>query len=240
MAASLTEDTIITIPAAGGAARVEVPGGRGGRDVFFCAPNVVGQLLANIEEGAGLSRTTWIDLLGATTPGIAISRGGGRNAVWTVLAFPARQKQVRHVDYAQLTWNLPPTTWVVKWNTAGGHVTSWLFAGPTRITSVTDTQRVVAFPFGNVYDHGQVCWGNVVLTTLNISDPLAIDNVFFASRFNHDLVALRVFMVNGHHPDADGGWLDDLDGTDDTRLEIAANVGGPFTRKLSLLVGGNE
>lgn len=65
---------------------------------------------------------------------------------------------------------------------------------PTRLGSETDTLN--RFPFGNTYDDGRVCWGQVRLP--DITTPMSLVGVvasFFDAPFNGDLTDSDPFRV---------------------------------------------
>jgi hypothetical protein len=43
------------------------------------------------------------------------------------------------------------------------------------------------WPYGNVYDYGDVCWGSVPKESVSLADPWAVERLFFDSEFNGDL-----------------------------------------------------
>jgi len=51
-----------------------------------------------------------------------------------------------------------------------------------------ETDRLYHFPYGNVYSHGEVCWGCVNLPEIRKPmDLVGVVNTFFSSNFNGDL-----------------------------------------------------
>src|SRR5687767_7833127 len=182
--ATALEDTVITIPPSGGICRVEMPASAGGagREVYQVTPQTLGRMLTGLEGDGGDVR--WVDLLGATTPGIALCQR--RNGLYMILAFPSRIKHVRHnranaaINGGLVPFNLPPTAWVLQFDATRENLqNSWIFSTVSRVTSVTDMTLTRHFPFGNSHPGGAVCWGNVTLTVLTSRDPVAADNLFF-------------------------------------------------------------
>ncbi len=246
----VSTDLVITIPSTGGVARVEQPSANGrGREVFHVSTQTVGRLIAGLES-EGLSGVKWVDLLGATTPGIALTYR--RNALVLIVSFPARMKTVRHqsVDprtgeagkVQNVNFHLPPTVWVLKYaQPADTLANSWIMATSVQIRSITDQALCQNFPFGNSFQPAaNVCWGNVPTTGLTSQDPLAADNLFFATGFNDHLVNLDRFTK----PDggAFGGvreWATWQLKNPDTPLIIAPGR-ERFDQKLNAILGGRE
>ncbi|HYE79871.1 MAG TPA: hypothetical protein VEI97_17950, partial [bacterium] len=188
--------TVLILPNQGSVVRVNVPAAQGrGREIFQCAPQTVGRLMAGLESQAAGS-TKWIDLLAASTPGVAIAYR--RGSLWMAMTFPERVKTVKHTlptraegdgTPRDVNFHLPPTAWILQFSLPQELLSgAWLFATPTRVTSVTDTTSAQVFPFGNAHDgSGAICWGNVATGHLTAQDPVAIDNLFFATGFNDHL-----------------------------------------------------
>lgn len=194
MAAANT-DLVITVPQTGKVARVEQPGPNGGREVFHLSTSTAGRLLAGLES-EGLAGAKWMDLLG--TLGVAFAYR--RNALVMVISLPARVKQVKHASVARpINFHLPPTVWVLKYaQPADSLAGSYLFCTETQVRSVNDTVQCQTFPFGNSFTPaGNICWGNVVTGNLSSQDPMATDNLFFATGFNDHLVRLDRFTKPG-------------------------------------------
>jgi hypothetical protein len=193
MAATVTaasKDTIITIPETGGICRVDQPSPGGGREIFLCAPQTVGKLLANLEDREHVQSQKWLDLLGISTPGVAI--GWRAKNTYLVLAFPARVKTVKadvgNGTPVQVPYNLPPTVWMLGFNAEDTLASSYLWIAAAMPRSVRDEVRVVPSPYGNVHPGGAVCWGNVATRPLSPTDPVAADNLFWGTGFNNHLV----------------------------------------------------
>lgn len=247
-------DTIITIPAGGGIARVEQPGPRGiGREVWSCAPQTIGRLLAGLENDSSSGNRRWVDLLAAGNPGLALSQKGQESAI--LLAFPARTKQVKQLHSGgrggaaidDATFHLPPTIWVLRFNSKDMLAGSWLFMAPNRPSGVGDELQVMASPFGNAYHpHGAICWGNVTTSNLRVGDPLAVDNLFWGTGFNTHLVRVENFLTPAAATGAGAGagtggrsftsytaWTTWLRANPTTPLEVRYADTSPFKRTLA-------
>lgn len=189
-AVNAAKDMIITVPEGGGICRVDQPTPSGGREIYLCAPQTIGRLLANLDEKEGVVGQKWFDLLGATTPGIAV--GWRAKDTFLLLSFPARVKTVKatlsDTSEVAVPYNLPPTTWMVRFNAEDVLTSSFLWVSPTSPRSVQDTLQVAPSPWGNVHPSGAVCWGNVSTRPLKPTDPIAIDNLFWGTGFNNHLV----------------------------------------------------
>ena len=208
-------DVRVTLPATGGVCRVEIPTEAGGPETFLCSYATIGRLLIQAAPEAPTPVSTdWVDLLAASTPGVAVQSLAKPRRI--VLAFPARQRvmtfpppgddddeidddEIRDAEYTM--W-LPPMVWVLNYQLPRDVLTSAaVFCTPVRVASVRDQTLVSPFPFGNVYaEHGRVCWGAVTISTLSSRDPVAVDNLFFGSRFNGDLTNWHRSGGNSQEP----------------------------------------
>lgn len=190
-------DVIIIIPAEGGVCRIDQPSARGeGREVFSCAPQSIGCLLARLDaDPTAGGDYKWLDLLSTSTPGVAVTMK--RGATTLLLSFPQRVKTVNQRIGGvnrPLSFHLPPTVWLQHFTAAERLTRSYLWCSPTRVASVADTVGVIASPFGNVFSPaGNLCWGNVVTSVLKAHDPLACDNLFWGTDFNDHLVLYNLF-----------------------------------------------
>lgn len=213
-------DTVITVPGAGGPCRVEgINPTTGGKQVFSMSPKKVGQLLAGIAEEAPERPQEWLDLLGVSKDvGIAVQYQ--KDTTRLIVAFPPRTRTIsqdlsRYARTAEearatITLGLPATVWVMRFNTLTGRLTaSWLLCTLQTVTSVRDTVLAMASPYGNTHDPlGAICWGNVSTAALRADDPIAVDNLFWATGFNDHIVRMTGFTnPETREPFADyGAW----------------------------------
>jgi hypothetical protein len=51
----------------------------------------------------------------------------------------------------------------------------------------TDLTPVARFPFPNVFRDTRICWGRLIIPVLTIQTINVLVNLFFDSKFNHDL-----------------------------------------------------
>ena len=158
----------------------------------------LGELLPELLGGiVSCSSGITLDLL--VSPGVAVVCRGDELLV--VMRVPRGEYKMYHIKnrprrmvqseskpkpYRLL---LPPTLWVVRF--AGlnkpKYEKSWFFCTPSLITSLDDTVPLYAFPFGNVYNQGKVCWGNVPMGDLTLSNVGTIHGRLWGSLFNGDL-----------------------------------------------------
>lgn len=72
-------------------------------------------------------------------------------------------------------------------------VTSNLFS---YIGTAKEGMKLYNYPFGNVYDEGKICWGNMNLPAImTLKDTEKIINMFLASETNNDLFRNRKFQT---------------------------------------------
>lgn len=202
-------DLQITVPAAGGPCRVVgINPANGVKQTWLIAPKKMGQILAAMEEEGEDKPQEWLDLLGATNPGIALQYH--KDLTRILLSFPERVKTVSqdYTRYAhgdervtkhQVELALPPTLWHMAFEGRTGRLTAAHLLGcTTQVRSVRDTSPVLALPYGNTHDPlGAICWGTVSTAHLRAEDPLAVDNLFFATGFNDHITRLHLFRNPG-------------------------------------------
>jgi Prokaryotic E2 family D len=86
---------------------------------------------------------------------------------------------------------MPPTLMLMTM-TARQLVSSSLWvvkAGMEKKLHVGSTDpTLAAFPYGNVYSHGKICWGDTPIRELH--HPQEVEDAFFQSGFNGDLTYL--------------------------------------------------
>ncbi len=146
-------------------------------------------LRLNPATAANTSNVRWLDML--ATRGIAIATVGDR--MLALQTFPAELRTIAYVrgDARKDHKVVPPemlmatafregrlqkaTLWAIK----PGH--------RERLTPTTQDNVLAYYPFGNVYNHGGICWGTTPIR--DISTPQEAFDAFFNSGFNGDLFA---------------------------------------------------
>jgi hypothetical protein len=69
---------------------------------------------------------------------------------------------------------------------------TWVYSTANKISSVDN--NLCVFPYGNIYQDGHVCWGQVQLPEINSPQNLsAVVALFFDAPFNGDLTYHRTF-----------------------------------------------
>jgi hypothetical protein len=232
------------------------------RETHLMSTERIGKLLANMEPAETTDNTSgWIDLLAVATPGIALRVQKGQTTL--VLTLPARTKTLRQNQtnvlgtlddqprLIEFPIALPPSTWVLRYGKDGKLRYANFFLSDTLVRSVADTTPCRIFPLGNSYSgHGGICWGNVNIGALRVEDPLAVDNLFFATPFNQDLISLTEFHggVQSSSPAGflawsrvDGWmrWLDENPAEHGPRLQFVGPT-IPFNRRLQGIQNGGE
>jgi hypothetical protein len=232
------------------------------RETHLMSTERIGKLLANMEPAETAENTSgWIDLLAVATPGIALRVQKGQTTL--VLTLPARTKTL-HQNQTNVLGNLddrprlidfpialPPSTWVLRYGKDGKLRYANFFLSDTLVRSVVDTTPCRIFPLGNSYSgHGAICWGNVNIGALRVEDPLAVDNLFFATPFNQDLISITEFH-GGVQSSSPAGFLawSRVDGWMRWVAENPAEHGPrlqfvgptiPFNRRLQGIQNGGE
>lgn len=182
-------DVVIRLDQFDGPLQVQIPE-QGGHALYYCTPRQLGEILGQVENT--VVGAPWIDLLGATTPGVALQTTGNRK-VRIVMSFPERRQQMMVGEDDQRLITIPPVVWLTEWHMDTTHLErAFLWVSEARIVTISAITRVMAWPFGNVYDHGAVCWGQVPVRHLTYTDPTAVDVLFFTTPFNDDLLNAQV------------------------------------------------
>jgi hypothetical protein len=133
----------------------------------------------------------WIDLL--MSSGIAL-RTLGNGDVEVLKASPS---QVRTFpvgthgssrSYTLITVRTPPLLWFLTYR-AERLVRSHLLVSQDRpLRSLRDPVILQVWPFGHAQEpEGAICWGDTPWQTLPLSDPQAVENVFFQGGINEHL-----------------------------------------------------
>jgi hypothetical protein len=79
---------------------------------------------------------------------------------------------------------------------------SWLFCLMNPFNSWNDP--LFSFPYGNVYDHGGICWGTAAIPKITRPmDLIGALSAFFDSNFNGDLVDDYAFVSPDIDPEED-------------------------------------
>lgn len=145
---------------------------------------------------AGTSKTTsmpWVDLLGLE-PRVAI-RQQTAEKLDLISAMPTHVRTIKaslredHVP-KEVVVKFPPLVWVAGWRKgalSGAH----LFTAPALPISLSDPQLLSPFPWGNIREDGDICWGvnDIATVQRSITNLDALNQWFFHSTtFNDHIV----------------------------------------------------
>lgn len=162
------------------------------RRSFFSTPRAVGLALLATSgaEQETSSDLVWSDFL--ASHGIAIGTRGRQRVTVALLPPKTRTVSVTRRDDSGLLTCTPtfPPLMLIMLHQDGNWVRGLLYrADATRQGQMAVTASVAVlgtFPFGNVYDTGRICWGNV--NPRDIRTVADFESLFFGSGFNTDLV----------------------------------------------------
>jgi hypothetical protein len=158
------------------------------RRVRYTTPEAVALALLQLrpENTRFAGATRWMDYLAGR--GVAI--GLVNDSLVGLLTYPAMMRTIpyRHTAQKDHIAEFPPLLMASHFK-AGKLVKSSLWvikasAMPTLGISVT-ASVLAPFPYGNVYDHGGICWGSA--STKDVREPDETIQTFFQSGFNGDL-----------------------------------------------------
>jgi len=157
------------------------------RRVFYTTTDAVGLRMLGLTAPSHTANLPWMDCL--ATRGMAIGmRGDSTFVLWTVMPTSRQLTWRRHGESHDLTITFPPLLFGLKFH-HGSLGRSSLYVikpGLERRLSVDLRDPVLCpFPYGNVYDHGGICWGEINLR--DIHQPQEAEDAFFQSGFNGDL-----------------------------------------------------
>jgi hypothetical protein len=126
---------------------------------------------------------SWTCLLGPHNCAV----GERQDITRVVLVDPPHTREVQYARFGTETWTLPHLLWIIDFSTESRrHQHSGLFMVGAKPASILDATPVYAFPHGNVYAGGLICWGEVS-PDITLGNPGAISSLFFGTRFNEDL-----------------------------------------------------
>lgn len=202
--------------------------------VFYATPESIGLALLRLapEQASRGLQLSWMDYLGDR--GIAMTVAG--ESFITLLTFPAMMRPVPYrrgggVAPADYTAIFPPLLLAVHFKNGRLLKASlWVIkAGFEKKLGVGGAENcLAAFPYGNVYDHGGVCWGTTPIKDLRT--PAEMLPAFFDSGFNGDLWSPNSLGLTG--PLA--GYVAYLTAKDGTALSLPTD--GRYTKSMAALV----
>jgi hypothetical protein len=140
------------------------------------------QLLVATEGTTTLDTTSWTNLLAVA--GVAIGVSTAFKVVIYVQAPQVRAFVSSRRPSEPTKIQTPYLAWIGVWNIAGRLVSNSLLCSATSI--LTLETEVCAWPFGNGYESGKVCWGEVQVNVIP-ERIQTLSTLFFESRFNRDL-----------------------------------------------------
>ncbi len=157
------------------------------RRVTFTTEESVGLALLKINPSQQAGVIKWNDHL--LTRGVAIGVAGAKTySIWVI---PAQDRTIdwrRNERSQQLKVTLPACLMGTVFNGGTlGKATLWVIKPglESKLTASLQDGCLVAWPYGNIYTHGGVCWGTT--STRDIHTPQEIEDAFFRSGFNGDL-----------------------------------------------------
>jgi hypothetical protein len=157
------------------------------RRVFYSTPEAVGLRLLNLGTPNQVANLQWVDCL--ATKGVAFGARG--DATYVLTTIPAQERVVtyrRSSAGTEYKCTFPPLLFSLKF--FEGHLNKsslWVIKPgfEAKLSVLSAEHTLCAFPYGNVYNHGGVCWGEILLR--DIRQPIDAEQAFFASGFNGDL-----------------------------------------------------
>jgi hypothetical protein len=179
-----------------------------GRNAGYVPLTVVADILlkaANEREGTEAADTSqWIDLLDSHH--IAIHKLGdvtkyviARPREAHTFRFERRDAHTRTSVTREYLIEIQPVVWLLEfYRRRLSH--AYLYLAATQARSLLSANTFCSFDIGNVYDHGEVCWGTVSPATCDVNHPMGVVNLFWESTFNHDLSrGLEIEGSRGHY-----------------------------------------
>lgn len=167
--------------------------------LYYATPESVGLVLMRIAADGGPSQVNapWIDYL--ADRGMALTVMG--ESLITLLTFPAQDRAVpfrKDTTAKDFTVKFPPLLLATNFK-KGNLVKSQLWVirpniGPDKLAVGSAENILCYFPYGNVYNHGGICWGNTPIKDLR--HPAEVLQAFFQSGFNGDLFAPSVYSAS--------------------------------------------
>lgn len=155
-------------------------------------------LLAHVAGVKGARVDGWLNLLG--TPANTAWKLQGSGKLVAVTYFPPREvamqvvhpfvrdmgtREFRAEELCLRPLLLPGSVWVGSWSTSGVLVGTgfMLCPDPPNPGDFLSTP-LRSFDFGNVYEHGRLCWGNAI-PTAPLGNLFALDRFFFQESVNN-------------------------------------------------------
>ena len=157
------------------------------RRVFYSTPEAIGLALLKINPAEHHAQVDWVDFLATHFVAFAAQE----NKSLTLFFMPSQQRTITHGrDGASQEYvtTFPHLLFGVRMTAGVMTKTSVWVIQPNMERKLSLASRdlvLCAFPYGNVYDHGGVCWGTT--QTQDIRHPQDVVEFFFRSAFNGDL-----------------------------------------------------
>lgn len=158
-----------------------------GKRTFFSTEEAVGLFLLKHNPESAIAQVNWQDFL--RSKGLAFAMQGIK--ALTLLVTPAQTKTITYGPSGSVheaVVKVPAMLWASKLQgTVLVRSSIWCIKpGFEPQLSVESTDPcLAAWPYGNVYNHGGVCWGTT--NTREIRQATEIEDLFFGSVFNGDL-----------------------------------------------------
>ena len=163
------------------------------RRVFYSTDEALALALLKMRPANSDHQIQWADFL----PSHGIAFGVTGHKTITLICVPEVTRTIRW-EKAEISVNLtvctPPLLWAVKM--VGSKLIKtqlWLIKKgfEQKLSTTLPDHCLHYFPYGNVYNYGDVCWGHANIN--QIKHPSEVDGAFFSSVFNGDLWAPLAF-----------------------------------------------
>jgi hypothetical protein len=158
------------------------------RRTYFSTSEAVGLALLGMNQGSVTTSVKWMDFL--ASKGLAFGATGKES--FTIMVIPEKEREISYQRGSGASLRLKVTypQLIMAVRMINEKVNKTMFfvlkAGEEKKLTITSTSNVMApFSYGNVYEHGGVCWGNTVIK--DIVHPADVEGAFFESAFNGDL-----------------------------------------------------
>jgi hypothetical protein len=162
------------------------------RRVLYSTKQGVGLALLGLTEHAQTTEIQWVDFL--RTHGVAA--GIAHDTTVALLIVPAKHRVIRYrrssdesTETVEVSLNTPTLLIAAKMRHTRMLRSQLLLIAPGYEHKVTTTLAdpcLAAWPYGNVYAHGGICWGRDGVDQ-QVTHPSEIEEIFFQSGFNGDL-----------------------------------------------------
>lgn len=167
------------------------------RQVRYTTEEAVGLALLKINRNASRVALVWNDFLASR----GVAMGMSSKNMLTAMVLPAQTRDIewrRNSSKHLLKLTFPACLLLVNFEGPTLRKSSlWVIKpGMEGKLGINDPDGVLcAFPYGNVYSHGGICWGTTL--TRDCHSPGEIEQAFFTSGFNGDLWYPQQFEGTG-------------------------------------------